>query len=405
MSAAVVVRYGAKDTRFVTDGHVPHTYPEGVAHYLEHQLFTRADGTTVDEVFSSLGADVNAWTNHEKTAYTVSTAQHPTRVLHALLDFVTHPTFTEASVQKEQGIIAQEIRMVADDPWEALHRRSMSTMYPHHSVTHGICGSERSIARITPEVLYDCYRAFYRPELMCLIVCGDVSDTQVMAVVDEVFGERMPEPFTLKRGKDGSYRARMPVLHRSVGRANISKPMFQIAWRDDTTFADPTERLSHVLAMDVISEILFSRAGVLYNRLLERDLITPAYSYGYTAMSKLAYHAISGESDHPDEVLRIYHQTLDEFRKEGISSDDFERNRRVAYAGFVSEFDDTDDIVDLLVDTQGSGCDAFARMHAIDSLTLENTQQLFCRVLDRDKTSLAVLDPNEYEEKEGEVTT
>ena len=287
--------------------------------------------------------------------------------------------------------------MVADDPWEALHRRSMSTMYPHHAVTHGICGSERSIARITPEVLYDCYHAFYRPELMCLTVCGDVSDEQVMAVVDEVLGERTQELSALKRARDGSYQTRIPVLHRSVGRANISKPMFQIAWRDDTAFADPVERLSHVLAMDVISEILFSRAGVLYNRLLERDLITPAYAYGYTAMSKLAYHAISGESDHPEAVYDLYKQTLRDVHENGFAAADLERNRRVCYATFVSDFDDTDDICDLMLAAEGDGVGAFDRLGVIDALQPQDIAALLTSSFDEQHTTLSVLVPNEQD--------
>ncbi len=396
LSASLVVHYGAQDTRFSLGSRPPHVYPNGVAHYLEHQLFTREDGSTVDEQFSALGAEVNAWTNHEKTAYTISTTENILPALRALLQFVTHPTFTEASVKKERGIISQEIRMIQDDPWDALYRRSMATMYPHHPLSLSVCGSERSIARITPEILYECYHAFYRPALMDLIVCGDITAEQVLSVADEVLTAPPTDSVSLpRRGTDGSYQTRIPVLHRSACRANVAKPIFQIAWRDDEFIADPSERIVHTLAMDMISEILFSRAGPLYNRLLEDHWITPMYSYGYTAMKHLAYHTVSGESDEPERVWHMYRHVLEEKRKIGLTEEEFERNRRVAYAAFVSNFDDTEDIVDLLVDEKDGGCDVFAPLRALNRLTFQAVDRLFRRVLGERGTSMAVAFPFE----------
>ena len=398
MSAMVVVRYGAQDIRFGVDGVVPHAYPSGVAHYLEHQLFTRGDEGTVDEQFSSLGAEINAWTDYEKTAYTVSTSDHALTVLENLLTFVTHPTFTERSVQKEQGIIAQEIRMVADDPWDMLHRRAMAALYPHHPTTHGICGSERSIAAITPEILYACYHAFYTPENMYLVVCGDVTVEQVVEVVDRVLPSKTDAP-TVKRGRDGGYDPRMPVLRKYEGVGSVSKPIFEILWRDDHCPTDPAARLQHAVAMDVLSELLFSRAGCLYNRLLDEELITMTYSYGYTTMQGIAYHCVSGESDQPQKVLQRYFEIIDEIRKEGLSYADFERNRRVAYAGFVSEFDDTEEIADVMVDSEGDGVGVFDRLPIIDGLTQEQLQTLLDQTLDAQHTTLAVLYPQENEQE------
>ena len=400
MSAMVVVRYGAQDVRFGTDGKAPHAYPAGVAHYLEHQLFTREDEGTVDEQFSSLGAEINAWTDYERTAYTVSTADHALTVLERLLTFVTHPTFTERSVQKEQGIITQEIRMVADDPWDALHRRAMAALYSHHPTVRGICGSERSISKITPEILYDCYHAFYVPENMYLVVCGDVTAEEVMAVVDRVLPVKTDAP-RVRRTCFGEYDPRMPVLRSSQGEAGVSKPIFEILWRDDNCPHEPGARLQHAVAMDVLSEVLFSRAGVLYNSLLDDGLITMTYSYGYTTMQGIAYHCVSGESEQPQLVLERYFEIIDQIRQEGLSAADFERNRRVAYAGFVSEFDDTEEIADVMVDSEGDGVGVFDRLEMIEQLTQSELQERLCRTLDAAHTTLAVLYPQENErEKE-----
>ena len=403
VSVAVGVRYGAQDTRFALDNGCVRYYPEGVAHYLEHQLFTRPDGGTVDEEFSAMGADVNAWTNYEKTVYTAGAADHFDQVPEALLRFVMQPVFTEKSVQKERGIIAQEIRMVEDDPWEKLHRRTMSALFSHHPMQRGICGSETSISRITPQTLYNCYYAFYQPTNMYLVVCGATDADAVRRMVDRVMSElpRM-DSRGVKRASQVDYDRRIPVLQKRVGRASVSKPIFQIAWRDDCYPSDPSERQRHMLCMDVISELLFSHAGVLYNRLVEENLITAAYSYGYTAMESCAYHTIGGESDDPEAVYRIYCEVLDEFRKNAISYEDFERNRRVAYAGYVGDFDDTDDIADLLLDAESDGYGCFERLHLIDTLSHRQVQELFLQVLDKEHTTLTVLAPYQNMKTEGE---
>ncbi len=403
VSAALGVRYGAQDTCFAVSGGEMRHYPKGVAHYLEHQLFTRPDGTTVDEEFSAMGADVNAWTNYEKTVYTAGAADHFEEVPKALLRFVLQPAFTEESVKKEQGIIAQEIRMVEDDPWEKLHRLTVSALYTHHPMQHGICGSEESIAEITPQILYDCYHAFYQPQNMYFVVCGATDAASIWQMVDRVMQELGPiEKQNVSRAYHGEYDRCLPVLQKNYGTANVSKPIFQIAWRDDLYPADTQARQAHILSMDVLSELLFSHAGVFYNRLLEENLITSAYSYGYTAMGGCAYHTIGGESDDPEAVYRIYCEVLQNFRKYGVSCADFERNRRVAYAGFVGDFDDTDDIADLLLEAEYDGCGCFDRLKAIDELTHQGVQELLARALDSAHTTLTVLMPNKVKETKGE---
>ena len=395
LSAMLVVRYGAQDDRFAINGSPFHRYPGGVAHYLEHQLFTAEDGGTVDEFFSSRGAEVNAWTNWERTAYTVNATENVEEVLEMLLRFVTSPVFTDESVKKEQGIIAQEIRMVEDDPWETLHRSAMSALYPHHPITKGICGTERSISRITPQTLYDCYRAFYRFENMYLTVCGDMTQEELCTILDRALpfdpdAKALPP---VRRGTDGSYDSRIPVLRSKKQKAGVSMPIFEIVWRDDAYPRDAAARLQRSLCMDVLSELLFSRAGVLYNRLVEKELITTNYSYGYTTMQNAAYHAISGESEDPAQILQLYADTLEEFRKNGISDADFERNRRVAYAGFISGFDDTEEIADLLADAEQDGCGVFDRLRAIDALTPQMIRELLNEALDMTHTTLAVVYP------------
>ena len=403
-TAMMVVRYGAQDVSYALcrgDQTLDVDTPDGVAHFLEHKLFGEEDGGNVDEVLSALGADVNAWTDYDKTAYFISATENREEALYHLLRFVTHPYFTPESVEREQGIIGQEIRMVQDNPWELLHRRTMGALYPIHPVRRSICGSEASIAKITDRVLYDCYYAFYRPHNMFLTVCGDITPEAVCTIADRALSdwssrlEQHPDRGLRRHTPD----AFLPKQTRVSGTANVSRPIFQIAWKDTTLPSDEYERLQRELTMGVLSEILFSRAGLLYNRLFERGLLSPSYSYGYSSMPDVAYHSISGETDDPDEVLAEYWRFIDEQKQCGIDPQDFERCRRVLYAGYVSEFDYTDDIADLMVESEGNDTDVFAALSMIGAITIEDVQALLMQGYDREHTVCTVLYPTEQKEE------
>ena len=158
--------------------------PAGTAHFLEHKLFESSEGGNAFELFSSTGANANAFTSFEHTVYLFDTATHPERALETLLRFVTAPHFTEENVQKEMGIIAEEIRMYDDNPDWALSEGLLQCLYKTHPVRDDIAGSEDTIAEITAQTLYDCYNGFYRPGNMALCVAGGIDPETVFSVAE-----------------------------------------------------------------------------------------------------------------------------------------------------------------------------------------------------------------------------
>ena len=175
--------YGSVDNTFKTskDGDFI-TVPDGIAHFLEHKLFANEDGSDAFEHFSAFGADANAYTSFNKTAYLFSCTDNFEESLGELLDFVTHPYFTEDSVKKEIGIIAQEIKMYDDTPSDRCFYGMLEGMYEHHSIRRNICGSVDSISKITPKLLYDCYGTFYNLSNMALVISGDVELDTVIRI-------------------------------------------------------------------------------------------------------------------------------------------------------------------------------------------------------------------------------
>ena len=175
-------KYGSLDNRLIDSEGNEKIVPDGIAHFLEHKLFSNEDGTDSFERFSALGADANAYTSFNKTVYLFSCTDHFYESLAELIDFVTNPYFTKESVASEVGIISEEIRMYRDHPADRCFYGMLEGLYEHHSIRRNICGTVRSISRITPELLYDCYHSYYQFSNMALVICGDVDDEEVLKI-------------------------------------------------------------------------------------------------------------------------------------------------------------------------------------------------------------------------------
>lgn len=374
--AIFATRYGSIDNVFSTNGGKTFTeVPDGIAHFLEHKLFANEDGSDAFEHFSAIGADANAYTSFNKTAYLFSCTQNFPEALGELIDFVTHPYFTDASVKKECGIIAQEIKMYDDHPSESCYYGMLDGLYEHHSVKRNICGSVESINRITPELLYGCYRAFYDMSNMVLIVCGDVTPDEIAEIADAHLPKQMT---TVSVIRDTSVFEEKPAVHRArvTKQMKVAKPIFNIGIKDTDIPSDPYERLKKDAAMSILSEILFCRAGKLYSELFESEIISPDISYGYTMSETFAFTSLAGEASDPEAVLSKTRAYIEALLKNGIEAADFERAKRVMYAEFVKEFDSTEIIANNLLAFIFESANLFEYASIISSVTLDTVSEL-----------------------------
>ena len=377
--AIFATRYGSIDNVFSTDGGKTFVeVPDGIAHFLEHKLFANEDGSDAFEHFSAIGADANAYTSFNKTAYLFSCTKDFEAALGELIDFVTHPYFTKASVKKECGIIAQEIKMYDDHPTESCYYGMLDGLYARHSVKKNICGSVESISRITPELLYGCYRAFYDMSNMALIVCGDVSPEAVAEIADAHLPK---EKSSLSLIRDESAFEESASAHRArvAKQMKVAKPIFNIGIKDTDIPRDPYERLKKDAAMSILSEILFCRAGKLYSELFEGELISPDLSYGYTMSDTFAFTSIAGEANDPEAVLDKIKAHISALIDDGIAAADFERAKRVMYAEFVKEFDSTEIIANNILAFIFEGVDIFEYASIISSVTQKDVSDLLAR--------------------------
>lgn len=388
MYALFATRYGSVDNVLEQDG-TRVAVPDGIAHFLEHKLFDSENGEDAFSHFSALGADANAYTAYNKTAYLFSCTERFGEALEELLDFVTHPYFTDASVKKEQGIIAEEIRMYDDSPWERVYQNLLRALYHAHPVRKNICGTAESIKRITPELLYRCYRHFYRLSNMVLIVCGDVDEAELLAAADRVLPkgtcDASPVRHVLPTEPETVARARIEA------RMQVSKPIFSIGIKDAPPPTDAYARLRRDLCMSLLNEILFSQSGDLYNTLFEEGLITPSFAYGYSSAEGFAFNCISGESDAPEVVFERIRAYVAQKMRVGLDDEEFERCRRAMYSDEIRAYDSTEEIANRLLSFIIDGADIFAVPTILRSITREELESLMKDAFDHDRYAMSVI--------------
>ncbi len=352
--ATLGVAYGSMD-RFAG-----HTVPMGIAHFLEHKMFERIGGS-YDDAFSSLGADVNAYTTYDRTSYLFSCTDRFAEALEQLLCMVSELAVTGASVARERAIIAEEIRMNGDDPWEQCYAGMLRALYRHHPVREEICGSETSIRRITPRLLQKTFSAFYRPDRMVLAVSGRVTMAEVLAVVDRVWGGSLSTIPADRLAADAvaapdwlclPWPGREPatVAHaRVTRRMPTAKPLFCIGVKAPHVPDGARECLGYDMSMALLCEMLFSHSGPFYSDLFERGVISPGMAYSSSVGQGYGYYAISGECDDPEEVYAAFCRYIEHLRDVGLDRNDFSRARRILYADYVTGFDATEDIAASLM--------------------------------------------------------
>ncbi len=387
--ALFAVQYGSLDDRFCVDGEAC-VLPDGIAHFLEHKLFESEDGSDAFSAFSALGADANAYTSYNRTAYLFSCTEHFGEALRELISFVTHPCFREASVKREASIIAEEIRMYRDQPWERVYENMLRALYRRHPVRKSICGSVKSVKSITPEHLYIAYRAFYRPDNMALIVCGDVEADDVARIVEEALPGIGENGTVARVAAADAGRVAKPYIEE---RMQVAKPLFCIGIKDAVLLKDATERIRRELCMSLLGEILFSQSSAFYNDLFEKGLLTPAFTVGYSAAETYAFECLSGESDDPAAVLEALKQYIQKTCDTGIDRNAFERCRRALYADEVRAYDSTEEIANRLLSFAFDGTEMLSVAELLLEITPEETEELLRSFFFEDRFTLSVIRP------------
>ena len=387
--AYFVTDFGSIHTEFTINGEYC-ILPEGIAHYLEHKLFDMPDGE-VSEKFAALGASVNAFTGYDMTAYYFSCTDHFEANLRLLLEFVSTPYFTEASVEKERGIIGQEIGMYRDNPDAQSFEMLMDAMYDRHPVRQPVLGTKETIARITPELLAKAHRAFYRPDNMLLCVVGDVDMETICRLAEEILPGRSTDTVTACR----QWQEEMTCPKRFVSQSmEVAMPMFQLGFKGEPLGHGP-EAVRREYIGDLAAEALFGESSPLYISMYEKGLIDSSFGGGLETVEGMTVLSASGDSDYPEQVQEAILTQAAEICKNGLDETDFLRMKRSAMGRRIKDLDSFDSTCFRACAYHFSGYDYFRFPELYQQITTTDVLEFLQRVVTPERCALAVIQPKE----------
>lgn len=390
--AIFATRYGAVDNKFKEKGDIEFTVvPDGIAHFLEHKMFECEDGVDAFERYAKTGANANAFTGNNLTGYIFSCTENFYESLEILLDFVTHPYFTEQTVKKEQGIIGQEIKMYEDHPGVRMHRELMKALYQYNKMRVDIAGTVESIAEITAEVLYKCYKTFYNLRNMTLAICGDVDIDKIESILDKVLKEA--EPFEIERDTEDQNEPKEVYKKKTICKLDVSKPLFSIGIKDTDIPACARERARKAYATEILDEMLFSQSSSFYNELYSENLISQDLSSGCEIGKNYSFNVISSESSDPDLVYTKFLEYIEKTKKEGLDKETFELSKRTVYASNIKSFDSVEDIGNNFIFNYFDGSDILDTPDIISSITLDYVSELFYKSFKEEYYALSIVEP------------
>ena len=372
--AVFSTNYGSNDLEFVS----PHKKErirvnEGIAHFLEHKMFEQPDGSNAFDKFAEFGANANAYTNFNTTAYLFSSTENFYEGLEHLISYVQTPHFTKENVEKEKGIIAQEIKMYEDNPDWRVFFNTLKGLYVNHPNRIDIAGTVESIYKITEDELYDCYNTFYSPSNMAIFIVGDLEYNSVMDVI-------------LKTVKDdnafeGELERIFPVEPKEVAKKEIEEkmavsiPMFSIGFKDNENDLKGRELLKKEIVTEMLLNLLFKKGTVLYEDLYSKNLINENFGSDFTMNKGYGYTMISGETRDFETVKGKIFEAIKNANEKGLPFEDFDRIKKKKIGGFIKYFDSIEFIANNFLSYHFMGINFLDYVDVIKEVTLEDVNE------------------------------
>lgn len=380
------VKYGSIDTAVKNDDGEFEMIPEGTAHFLEHKLFESED-LNAFERFAKTGASANAYTSFEKTAYLFKDSENIGESLEILLDFVQNPYFTQQTVEKEQGIIGQEIRMYQDLPdWQVMFNL-LKALYSKHPVRIDIAGTQDSIAKIDADLLYRLYKNFYNPANMVLCVVGAIEPQEVFDIVERCIRKSDgAKPAERKFEKESA----KPVQDYIEEKLSVAQKQFLLGFKEE--LSEPLLTLEDEIASEIVLEALFGKSSPLFKRLLDEELIDMGFGsemfngFGFSCVM------VGGTSRDPEKTADIIKAEIRKAQNEGIDPAAFERAKRKFYGRYVMCYNDIDDIANMMMNLYFSDYEPFAELEACKNITPEKALERL-NAIKEESCALSVISP------------
>ena len=379
--------FGSIDNRFIMPKTNEEVFiPDGVAHFLEHKMFEQPNGTNSLDTLMALGLDANAYTTNDHTAYLFECTDNFYEGLDELMDYVQHPYFTDENVEKERGIIGQEIKMYDDEPGWKLYMNALDCLYKENPVKIDIAGSIESISKIDKDVLYKCYNTFYHPSNMVLAVCGDFNPEDILK---EIKSRLIPkkEQGDIKR----IYSPKENSINKKYKEAimEVSNPIYMIGFKDNDL--EEKEMVKKHIAVEILLNMMVGKSSELYKTLYENGTIMSSPDTDYEFTNQYAHVLISGQSKDPEKVKEKLQEVIKNMKQNGIEESYFKRIKKKVYGDYIIEYNSVADIARMFMADYFKGINSFDYIEKYDEITLEYVNEVLNNLFKEENMVMSVV--------------
>ena len=381
--------FGSIDNHFIMPTTGEEVYiPDGVAHFLEHKMFEQPNGTNSLDTLMALGIDANAYTSNDHTAYLFECTDNFYEGLDELMDYVQHPYFTEENVEKEKGIIGQEIGMYDDDPSWQLYINAMDCMYKENPIKIDIAGTVESIREITPDILYKCYKTFYNPSNMTMVVCGDFEPKKLL---NEIKKRLVPKE---NQGEIKRIYAKEETeinKKETEVKMELSNPLFLVGYKDATK--NKENLVKRHIAIEIILNMLIGKSSELYKKLYEENILLSEPNFDYEFNNEYAHVTIYGQSKNPRRIYEEITKQVEKYIKNGLDEEHFKRIKKKIYGDYAIEYNSVADIARMFLADKMKGINSFDYIEEFNTVTKEYTEGILKEVFNEKNEILSIVNP------------
>lgn len=386
--AIIGTKFGSIDNHFIkpkTKEEV--TIPDGVAHFLEHKMFEQADGTNSLDTLTVIGAEANAYTTNDHTAYYFETIDNFEPAFKELLNYVFHPYYTDENVEKEKGIIAQEIKMYDDDPISKVFLNALQCMYNVCPVRIDVAGTVESINKITKDTLYNCYNTFYHPSNMVLAVCGNFTPEYVLDLI-----KNNMENFEKQEKIERIYPVEKEEVlkQKKEEEMEVSIPAFVIGIKDKL---EETDIIKKELMLNIILNCIFDENSELFKELYENGLIITEPDLEYEYSDLYSHMMIFSSSKDPEKVFTKFKEEVNKLIKEGISEKTFNRTKNKIYGRLVTSYNSSTQIARIFMRDYLNNIMTFDYIEKWKEINLDEVNEMLKNKFKDEKMVLSVIKP------------
>ena len=385
--AVCAIGFGSNDNHFITtDDKKELRIPDGVAHFLEHKLFEQEDGTNSLDTLSSLGVDANAYTTNDHTAYLFECTKNFDEALEELLNYIQNPYFTDQNVEKEKGIIEQEINMYDDDAESKLYINAMKAMYKENPIRIDVAGTVDSIKNISKEILYDTYNNFYVPSNMVIVTSGDFEPEKIFNQIKNKI--KIENKIPAKRIET---QEPLEINQKEIDEnMEITVPIFIIGFKVNS---EDKEKLKRSIAIEIILEIIIGPSSKLYEELYDNGEIFSGIIATFEWSKNYAHILIQGKSNNINKVEERLIKRIKELKENGLQEKEFERAKRKIYGNYVRDFNEVGPIALLFASNYFRGINPFEYVENYKIISKEYTENILKEVFDEKNMIKSSINP------------